>query len=382
MHESHAIVLMAYTMNSSLHSELNWATSTAGSSPENYRHNFSFKYFHFYLTTAIQIMKQWQSSKESMEKPKCYRVHRGVKDLYIEAAVGSRVRFGRFTSTSRLWNEAQRFGNETLFTVTTCLGAAVQGFSYHTSEKEVLIPPYEVFFVKSFFRSQHGNRLHLHSVGNYSKYHCQLVEGIVHSPSCRGLQDSLVSSAPKSPHQLHLHRAMFKAQSVACPLCSPMRATWPSFYLFVVKPGSTPQLNKGESTWYMGGLRVLCSLHLSHLPWQGCHRTCAFVSLAFLLQRQMRFAGSLNSDSGVSCDRREEGLPLVKHTVSSMATEITLCWKTSLGLFHTPVLLWVHHQYGTLVFVSMDNSAWMQTLSTKLSFRNESFCPDLSQSSK
>ncbi|XP_009462246.1 PREDICTED: ecto-ADP-ribosyltransferase 4 [Nipponia nippon] len=176
MHESHAIVLMAYTMNSSFHSQLNWATSTAGTSPEHYRHNFSFKYFHFYLTTAIQIMKQWQSSKESMGKRNCYRVHRGVKDLHIEAMVGSRVRFGRFTSTSRLWNEAQKFGNETLFTVTTCLGAAVQGFSYYTSEKEVLIPPYEIFLVKRFFRTQRGNRLHLHSVGNYSKYHCQLVE--------------------------------------------------------------------------------------------------------------------------------------------------------------------------------------------------------------
>ncbi|XP_009938443.1 ecto-ADP-ribosyltransferase 4 [Opisthocomus hoazin] len=176
MHESHAIVLMAYTMNSSLHSQLNWATSTAGSSPEHYAHNFSFKYFHFYLTTAIQIMKQWQSSKESTGKYKCYRVHRGVKDLYIEAVVGSRVRFGRFTSTSRLWNVAQKFGNETFFTVTTCLGAAVQGFSYHTSEMEVLIPPYEIFLVKSFFRTQHGNRLDLRSVGNYSKYHCQLVE--------------------------------------------------------------------------------------------------------------------------------------------------------------------------------------------------------------
>ncbi|XP_009675859.1 ecto-ADP-ribosyltransferase 4 isoform X2 [Struthio camelus] len=176
MHESHAIVLMAYTMNSSLHSQLNWATSIAGSSPQHYRHNFSFKYFHFYLTTAIQIMKQWQSSKESMGKHKCYRVHRGVKDLYFKATVGSRVRFGRFTSTSRLWREAQKFGNETLFTVITCLGAAVQGFSHYTSEKEVLIPPYEIFLVKNFSQTQQGNRLHLHSVGNYSKYHCQLLE--------------------------------------------------------------------------------------------------------------------------------------------------------------------------------------------------------------
>ncbi|NXQ54781.1 NAR4 ribosyltransferase, partial [Anthoscopus minutus] len=173
MRDSHAIVLMAYTMNSSLHSQLNWATSTAGVSPEHYRDKFRFKYFHFYLTTAIQILKEWQST---VGEHKCYQVHRGVKDLYIEAKVGSRVRFGRFTSTSRLRNEAWKFGNETLFTVTTCLGAAIQGFSYHTYEKEVLIPPYEIFLVKSFFQTQQGNRLHLHSVGSYSKYQCQLVK--------------------------------------------------------------------------------------------------------------------------------------------------------------------------------------------------------------
>ncbi|NWV77151.1 NAR4 ribosyltransferase, partial [Dasyornis broadbenti] len=173
MHDSHAIALMAYTMNSSLHSQLNRATSTAGTSPEHYRYQFSFKYFHFYLTTALQIMKEWQSS---MGQHKCSQVYRGVKDLHIEAVEGSRVRFGRFTSTSCLRNEAQKFGNETFFTVTTCLGAALQGFSYHPSEKEVLIPPYEIFLVKSFSRSQQGNRLHLHSVGNYSKYQCQLVE--------------------------------------------------------------------------------------------------------------------------------------------------------------------------------------------------------------
>ncbi|XP_061328314.1 ecto-ADP-ribosyltransferase 4 isoform X2 [Pezoporus flaviventris] len=176
MQESHAIVLMAYTMNSSLHSQLNWATSIAGSSPEHYSRNFSFKYFHFYLTTATQIMKLWQSSKESTGKRKCYRVHRGVKDLYIKAMEGNKVRFGRFTSTSRLWNESQKFGNETFFTVATCLGAAMQGFSYYISEKEVLIPPYETFLVKSFSQTQHDNRLQLHSVGSYSKYHCHLVE--------------------------------------------------------------------------------------------------------------------------------------------------------------------------------------------------------------
>lgn len=271
MRDSHAIVLMAYTMNSSLHSQLNWATSTAGISPEHYRHKFRFKYFHFYLTTAIQIMKEWQSSTG---EHKCYQVHRGVKDLHIEAEVGSRVRFGRFTSASLLRNEAQKFGNETLFTMTTCLGAAMQGFSYHTSEKEVLIPPYEIFLVKSFFQTQQGNRLHLHSVGNYSTYQCQLVQGIVYSLSCKEWgQDSLVSTVPSSPHQLHLHRATFKAKPAPCLPCSTTRTTKPRFYLFAVKPGTTPQLTKDESTCNTAGLKVLCSPHLSHVPLQGCCRT-------------------------------------------------------------------------------------------------------------
>lgn len=281
MCDSHAIALMVYTMNSSLHSQLNWATSTAGISPEHYRHNFSFKYFHFYLTTAIQILKEWQSS---MGKHKCYEVHRGVKDLYIEAKEGSRVRFGRFTSTSHLRSEAQKFGNETLFTVTTCLGAAMQGFSYHTSEKEVLIPPYEIFLVKSFLQTQQGNQLHLRSVGNYSKYQCQLVEGIVHRLSCKGAQDRLLSTTLGSPHQLHPHGATLKAKPAAHLLCLPMRTTRPSFYSvsqFAVTPGTIPQLTKDESA---AGLKALCSLHLCQVSLQGCCRTHGFGSPALLLQ--------------------------------------------------------------------------------------------------
>ncbi|KAM4902052.1 LOW QUALITY PROTEIN: ecto-ADP-ribosyltransferase 4 [Sylvia borin] len=189
MHDSHAIVLMAYTINSWPHSQLTWATS-AGISPEHYRHKFSFKYFHF-LTTAIQILKEWQSS---MGEHKCYELHRSVKDLHIEAKVGSR---GIRPFNFYLRNEARKLGNETLLTVTNCLGAAMQGFSYHTSEKEVFIPPYEIFLVKSFFQI---HRLHLHSVGNYSKYQCQLVEGTIYRLFCKGgtVWSPLPQAAPTS----------------------------------------------------------------------------------------------------------------------------------------------------------------------------------------
>ncbi|XP_074840058.1 ecto-ADP-ribosyltransferase 4 [Carettochelys insculpta] len=173
MQEDHAVALLAYTMNTSLHSDLNWTISRAGRSPEHYRHNFHFKYLHFYLTTAIQLVRKWKSDTTGR---KCYLVYRGVKGLYFEAEVGTQVRFGRFTSTSLLQKEAQRFGNETAFTLKTCLGTTVQRFSHYFSEREVLVPPYEIFLVRNFSRTPNGNRIYLLSVGNYSQYNCQLLK--------------------------------------------------------------------------------------------------------------------------------------------------------------------------------------------------------------
>uniref|UniRef100_K7F753 NAD(P)(+)--arginine ADP-ribosyltransferase n=1 Tax=Pelodiscus sinensis TaxID=13735 RepID=K7F753_PELSI len=174
MQENHAVALTAYTMNTSLHSDLNWAVSRAGRSPEHYNHSFPFKYLHFYLTTAVQLVRRWKSGTS---RRKCYRVHRGVKGLYFEAEIGTKVRFGRFTSTSLLRKEAQRFGNETIFTLMTCSGALVQDFSHYFSEREVLIPPYEIFQVRNFSQTPSGNQLYLRSVGNYSQYNCQLLKG-------------------------------------------------------------------------------------------------------------------------------------------------------------------------------------------------------------
>ncbi|XP_074923593.1 ecto-ADP-ribosyltransferase 4 isoform X4 [Chelonoidis abingdonii] len=196
MQENHAVALLAYTMNTSLHSDLNWAVSRAGTSPEHYRQNFPFKYLHFYLTTAIQMVRRWKSGTT---RKKCYQVHRGVKGLYFEAEVGTKVRFGRFTSTSLLRNEARRFGNETIFTLKTCLGAVVQRFSHYFSEREVLIPPYEIFQVRNFSRTPSGNRLYLLSVGNYSQYNCELLKAsssknCIHIPPVAAFLSCVISA--------------------------------------------------------------------------------------------------------------------------------------------------------------------------------------------
>lgn len=103
----------------------------------------------------------------------CYRVHHRMKDANIEANVGSTVRFGQFLSASLLKEETQVSGNQTLFTIFTCLGASVQDFSLR---KEVLIPPYELFEVVSKNCSLNGDLINLRSAGSVSRYNCQMLK--------------------------------------------------------------------------------------------------------------------------------------------------------------------------------------------------------------
>lgn len=159
----------------------------------------------------------------------------------------------------------------------------MQGFSYHGSEKEVLISSYEIFLVKSFLQTQQAASAFCGELQQIpvpaGRRHCiqALMQG----------GHSLVSTSPGSPSQLHLHRATLLAKPAPRLLCLPMRTTRPSFYLLAVKPGTSPQLTKDEPA---AGLKVLCSPHLSHVLLQGCCRTRAFGFPAFSLQEWVRFA--------------------------------------------------------------------------------------------
>ncbi|XP_046533858.1 ecto-ADP-ribosyltransferase 4 [Equus quagga] len=169
MNITQAVAVLLYSSNDNVRSDFARAMASAAMSPEQYEHSFCFKYLHYYLTTAIQLLREDIVRKNDSL---CYEVHHEVKNVSWKAYTGAIIRFGQFLSTSLLREEAQKFGNETLFTIFTCLGAPLQDFSL----KKVLVPPYELFKVVNMSYHPRGNWLQLRSTGNQSTYNCQLLK--------------------------------------------------------------------------------------------------------------------------------------------------------------------------------------------------------------
>lgn len=150
----HGIAIMVYTNSSNtLYWELNHAVRTGGGSREFYMKHFPFKALHFYLTRALQLLQ----GSEGCSKGPGEVVFRGVGTLHFEPKrLGDSVRLGQFASSSLDETVAHRFGNATFFSLRTCFGAPIQALSVFPEEREVLIPPHEVFLVTGF--SQDGAR--------------------------------------------------------------------------------------------------------------------------------------------------------------------------------------------------------------------------------
>lgn len=166
---THAVAILVYTLNNHVRSEFTRAMASAARSPWQYKHSFHFKYLHYYLTSAIQLLRKGIAMKNDSL---CYQVHHEA-DFYLKAYIGATLRFGQFLPTSLLRKETQESGNQTLFTILTCLGAPVQDFSLR---EEVLVPPYELFEVVNMSYHPRGNWLQLRSTGNLSTYNCQLLK--------------------------------------------------------------------------------------------------------------------------------------------------------------------------------------------------------------
>ncbi|XP_007942655.1 ecto-ADP-ribosyltransferase 4 [Orycteropus afer afer] len=169
MTTAHAVAILVYTLNNNVSSDFTKAMASVGRSPQQYN-SFSFKYLHYYLTSATQLLR-----KEIIKKngTLCYKVYHGAKDVHFKAHLGDIIRFGQFLSTSFLKEEVQKFGNQTVFSLFTCLGAPVEDISL---KKEILIPPYELFEVVNISYHPRGNWLQLQSTGNLSTYNCQLLK--------------------------------------------------------------------------------------------------------------------------------------------------------------------------------------------------------------
>ncbi|NXD45911.1 NARE ribosyltransferase, partial [Copsychus sechellarum] len=164
-----AIALMAYTMDD-LYQQFNDDVRELGRSPQEYRDNFHFKTLHFLLTDALGTLRDAQGKQ-------CRCVLRGTDKYLFQANVGDIVRFGQFASASLCKDIAQGFGSTTVFKVQTCYGAHIKNFSRYPIEDEVLIPPFEKFKVTKVTEDGEKVRIHLDSIGTYSKYNCEWLEG-------------------------------------------------------------------------------------------------------------------------------------------------------------------------------------------------------------
>ncbi|XP_056123113.1 ecto-ADP-ribosyltransferase 5-like [Rhinichthys klamathensis goyatoka] len=110
-----------------------------------YETTFGYHALHFLLTTAIQVERAFE---EKLKKKKlCLTGYRRVDEYFNQDVKNTKFRFGSFTSAS-LGNYGKKlFGDKSCFEIFTCMGADVSLYSKFENEKEVLIPPYEVFKV-------------------------------------------------------------------------------------------------------------------------------------------------------------------------------------------------------------------------------------------
>ncbi|RXN12242.1 NAD(P)(+)--arginine ADP-ribosyltransferase 2-like protein [Labeo rohita] len=134
--EIHSVAIYAYS-DIDLHDIFNKAVR---SGKEKYKNKtYSWYSLQFLLTEAIQILKETQNG--------CKSTYRGTRNTFDQNVLNNQVRFGQFASSSFDQTQAEEFGTKSCFEITTCEGANVTKYSALPIEKEVLIPPYEVFNV-------------------------------------------------------------------------------------------------------------------------------------------------------------------------------------------------------------------------------------------
>ncbi|XP_073712854.1 NAD(P)(+)--arginine ADP-ribosyltransferase 2-like [Misgurnus anguillicaudatus] len=169
--KKHLIAIYVYTgIKGDLYKEFNQDVRTG---IEKYKTNkFSWYTLYFWLTRAIQTLKQTQK--------RCISTYRRTNVTFV--VKNKEIRFGSFASSSLKRDVGHTFGNESCFEIKTCHGANVTDYSWHPDQKEVLIPPYETFEVTNIRKGKKDDWCKtvfvLNSTGIKSNLNCKLCKKI------------------------------------------------------------------------------------------------------------------------------------------------------------------------------------------------------------
>ncbi|XP_039352900.1 T-cell ecto-ADP-ribosyltransferase 2-like [Mauremys reevesii] len=149
--DEYGIAIVAYTekpedKNEAFSSTFNKAVRENGTSLHDYMTNFQFKAFHYYLTRALQVLRNGCNVTYSMT------LYRGTKSRYTGSGF---IRFGHFSSSSIRKDVAESFGTITFFTIHSCFGVEIRNLSQQPYQEEVLIPVHEIFNVTQGQGSNH-----------------------------------------------------------------------------------------------------------------------------------------------------------------------------------------------------------------------------------
>ncbi|XP_073404527.1 ecto-ADP-ribosyltransferase 5-like [Dendrobates tinctorius] len=191
--DNHGIALMTYT--SFIREDFNNAVKLAGRSYNRYMEDFGFKWLHFYVTSALQLLSESELYNQNT-------IYSGIDENFELPPNGSiNVKFGHFLYTSLDKYEATVMGNESLFIISEYHGVNIEDFSQFYSEREVLVPGYEVF---TLFPATVGSEFdfELESTRRFcSNFNCAYINGESSKISVQSVHQCM--SAAASAGRMH-----------------------------------------------------------------------------------------------------------------------------------------------------------------------------------
>lgn len=142
--EDHAIVMYIYTKAKHIRQVFSKAVNTGKHKYSTYK--FMFHYFYFFLTDAIEVLRQNQTS--------CRVTYHRTSKQYNHNVVNTNMRFGAFTLAASTKQSFDFNDDISCFEIYTCFGADITHYSATNQKGQVLIPPYEVFRITDILTNE------------------------------------------------------------------------------------------------------------------------------------------------------------------------------------------------------------------------------------